>query len=314
MAKKWSEIESISAATDTHEFVVIKSGFSKRISKQNFLKELVAKNTSQDGLISGLSSSVSANANNISLNAGKVSILESKNNFTSEFAASNPDVLTTVGHYTNTHASLPFGLEGAVINVIEDSFTNKLWQFLTPTEDEISEGYRIQDTTIGTWLAWVETNPQHDPEFLGTSLATTQEPATTNTPIQIEFGVAQVGNHNHADLAIDGTVTFNDAGKYRIALNAHFGRSGSSGVSLLFGRFLYNGVPYGSTIHALMDDDDVLNPYSSTFTILAETGSTLSLEIYRDSGGNNSGGLFSAQPALSGWALSPTASISVTKV
>jgi len=72
MPKKWSEIDSISTATDTHEFVVIQGGFSKRISKQNFLQELVAKNTAQDDIVSGLSSSVSANTNNISILTPKV--------------------------------------------------------------------------------------------------------------------------------------------------------------------------------------------------------------------------------------------------
>ena len=77
MAKKWSEIDSISTATDTHEFVVIKDGFSKRISKQNFLQELVAKNTSQDSTVSGLSSSVSTNTNSINILTPKVAQNES---------------------------------------------------------------------------------------------------------------------------------------------------------------------------------------------------------------------------------------------
>ena len=314
MPKKWSEVGSISTANDTHEFIIIEGGFSNRISKLNFLKELVAKNVSQDDTVTLLTSNVSTNTNNITINSGKITALEDKSVFTSEFTATDPDTLTTEGSYVNTHINLPFDLENAVISVIVDKFTGKLWQFVKPIEDELAEGYRIQDTTVGTWLAWEETNPKLPSEFIGISLATSQQPATTDTAIQVEFGVAQTGTHGHADLAVDGTVTFNRAGKYRLSFNAHFGRLGSVGSSLLFGRFLHNGVQYGSTMHAKLDDSDVLRPYSNTFSIVVQAGDILTMEIYRDSGGSDSGGLFSSQPALTGGNLSPSASLSVTKV
>ena len=44
MGKKWSEIDSISEATGTHEFLVFKEGESNRISKEDFLKEISALN------------------------------------------------------------------------------------------------------------------------------------------------------------------------------------------------------------------------------------------------------------------------------
>lgn len=79
--------------------------------------------------------------------------------FTTEFILTNPDVLTSNGNFICTHVNLPFNMTQALIHVLTDPQTNKLWQFAEGVQvDPEGIGYRIQDTTIGTWTSWTKTN------------------------------------------------------------------------------------------------------------------------------------------------------------
>lgn len=145
----------------------------------------------------------------------------------------------------------------------------------------------------------------------GASTATTQEPTAVDTELQVEFGPAQT--FTDVSLAVDGTITFNTAGKYEVDFTAHYGRLGSTGVSLLLYRMLLDDVQYGVTMQSKVDNANVLMPYAQSFDIEVTAGQTLKMQIMRDSTGDNSGGLFAVSPTKVGWADAPTASVQVTK-
>jgi len=151
------------------------------------------------------------------------------------------------------------------------------------------------------------------PEFIGNSLATSQGPSTTDTPYQLEFGALQ--DSTHASLGVDGTMTFHTVGKYKVVLHAHFGRNSGTGQSLIFGRFMLEGVQVGHTVHASIADADVILPFTGSFEMQTSgVDDTMVFEMIRDSAGDNSGAVYYGNPTLAGWDNSPCATISITKI
>lgn len=147
--------------------------------------------------------------------------------------------------------------------------------------------------------------------IVGNSAATTQAPSATNTPIKVEFGSAQtVGN---VALAADGTLTINETGEYIIVANFNYGRGALTGVSRIVTRAVIDGSQADpSHLNTLADATafghrTIVRPHS------VAGSSTLYFQLYRDSSGNNEGGLYSLTPAVAGWSVVPTASISVYK-
>ena len=57
----------------------------------------------------------------------------------------------------------------------------------------------------------------------------------------------------------------------------------------------------------------ILVPWSSAIQFTAATNDVLTIEVMRDSVGDNSGGLFAIDPTLAGWANAPCASIQIYK-
>lgn len=145
----------------------------------------------------------------------------------------------------------------------------------------------------------------------GASTAATQQPAAVNTPLQIEYGVAQ--STTDADLSNLGLVTFNTAGQYAITLFTRFGRTTAVGTAIIFNRILRNGVQTLNSNSISMLDDAATIPFSATVLVDVAAGDTFSQEIYRDSAGVNNGGLFMTTPALAGWLSSPSATIVISK-
>lgn len=143
------------------------------------------------------------------------------------------------------------------------------------------------------------------------STAATQQPTVVDTALQIEFGIAQVTTD--IDLSVAGALTFKTAGKYIISPFFQYGRVGASGTSTLFNRILVNGVQLGSSLGANIDNANTLVPWSSSIQFTANTNDVVTIEIIRDSTGNNSGGLFSSTPTAVGWSLAPCAAIQIYK-
>lgn len=167
-------------------------------------------------------------------------------------------------------------------------------------------------TSSNNW-AWTLFRDLAQPTAIlqSSSVAATQEPVTTDTPIQIEFGPAI--DTTDASLAADGTVTINEDNIYIFKIILHFGRSGSPGTSELRFRALLNDLPVGHTEAIKLTDSDFVGRVFDYGELFLPAGTTLKYKMYRDSSGHDSGGLFQSLCTLAGWNDSPTATVIIQK-
>jgi hypothetical protein len=142
------------------------------------------------------------------------------------------------------------------------------------------------------------------------STAASQEPGGTDSPIVIEFGVAQ--SEPDVDLSAGGLVTFNTAGTYRITLMTHYGRTGAGGVAILFLRGRLNGAQYMPSESVQVDNSQIVIPSVVSFDLVVNAADTFDMQIYRDSAGTNAGGLFKTSSTL-GWDDAPSAFMAIRK-
>lgn len=142
--------------------------------------------------------------------------------------------------------------------------------------------------------------------------ATNQLPAGLGVAnaIKIKFGAGVAT----ADVTVDalGNVTFNNAGTYIINFIAHFGRSGSTGASLLAFRMLLNGVQVNKPQVSKIDNADVLHAWSSSHVVIAGVNDVLHGELMRVDGYDNSGGLYATD--IGAWGVSSSAELHIHKV
>jgi hypothetical protein len=136
-----------------------------------------------------------------------------------------------------------------------------------------------------------------------------QEPLALDTPIQISFGPTQPPLLDAA-----GSFTAADNGQYEFSFTFQYGRAGSGGVSWLFFRLLKNGTQIGTTPFVKLENLNADFPAEFNNTLDLLVGDVISLELLRDSRGNNSGGLLTETPLLIGWNPSPSASLSVKRM
>src|SRR3546814_9487377 len=71
------------------------------------------------------------------------------------------------------------------------------------------------------------------------SSASTQNPSTVNTPLDIEFGAAQ--SLTNVSIASTGVVTFLTAGQYLLEVSLRLSRTAATGAAIIYTRALYNG-------------------------------------------------------------------------
>lgn len=172
------------------------------------------------------------------------------------------------------------------------------------------EAFRVYDITTGvTGGILVEAQLIN-----GFSVAASQQPSALNTPLQIEFGAAQNTPSDPVSLSATGQITFHQAGQYRINYGSHFGRTGASGVSILFTRTKVNGVVIGQSRFARLSDTDQLLPFATRFVYNASAGDVMTIELVRDSAGANFGGFFQGVPTLAGSPTAPSASIVIGRL
>lgn len=182
-------------------------------------------------------------------------------------------------------------------------------------------------TSIGTNTADIATNTTaisglntrvtslengHAIKLVGSSTASSQQPLTTDSPLQVEYGIEQVTAD--VTLSSNGSVTFHTAGKYLFEIKMQYGRTGSVGVSHMVFRWKRNGVQEGQTLATKLDNADVLVPWASTDIIDVNQGDVFTSEIMRDSAGDDSGGLFAYSTTLAGWNNAPCATLILHKV
>lgn len=167
----------------------------------------------------------------------------------------------------------------------------------------------------GSWEEIQLTPPDLQIERLLDALSTagSQQPAGTDTPLQIEFGGAQLTPSDPVSLSSTGVLSINQAGTYRIKLSVAAGRTGGAGVSNLYFRALINGIQAGQSVHLKVDSSDIYVPYSDEAWLTVPAGVQITYEVIRDSTGNNSGGLFQSTPTAPGWASNPSAALRVER-
>jgi len=139
-----------------------------------------------------------------------------------------------------------------------------------------------------------------------------QTPVALNTPIQVSFGAAQT--LPAMTLSALGSITILEAGAYSIVLNATYGRTSSTGIAILFGRFEKNGVMLGQPIAMKSDAAQMTLPYTQTGIGTFAVNDVITFNIYRDSAGLNEGGLYPIASTLAGWTTAPSAQIQVYRV
>ena len=144
------------------------------------------------------------------------------------------------------------------------------------------------------------------------STATTQAPVSVDSPIQVEYGIAQATAD--VSMAADGALTFNTSGNYQINIDAHYGRTDATGTSVLLFRVLKNNVNMGDSLAAKISSSTTLVPWSRTMLIAATAGDVITTQLMRDSAGDNSGGLSKVSPTLAGWNAAPCISMQIYKV
>lgn len=226
---------------------------------------------------------------------------------------------------------VPFinGATGAAVRTALNTFNTNILSDMVTTEGRVTAVEAIngtQTTNITTNAANIATNvsdiasvatrvtaleASHELLLIASSVASVQQPSTTDTPLQIEFGPLQTTTD--IDISAAGAITFKTAGKYIISPFFQYGRTGAAGTSVLLNRYLRNGVQEGDSLAAKIDNSDTLVPWSSSIQFTASINDVLTIEVMRDSTGDNSGGLFALNPTLAGWANAPCASIQIYK-
>ena len=149
-------------------------------------------------------------------------------------------------------------------------------------------------------------------EVLRAFSMSSQNPSGTDNPLKIEFGAAQGSGSDPVQLSSSGDITINEDRQYDFKATFQYARTAAGGVSFLFSRVLLNGVQQGNSILVKLDNANVNMPAQIEFTGDLVATDVVTFEIFRDSQGNNSGGLFTDTPTLS-WNDSPSATIVVTR-
>ena len=134
------------------------------------------------------------------------------------------------------------------------------------------------------------------------SLATSQEPTGLGiaNAIKLEFGAAQFTGGDPVMIDVNGQVTFNDTGLYRVKSIFQFGRTGASGTSEVLFRLLVDGVQLGRSVGVKLGNSDDLDYIDIDNWFNVPAGTTLDTEIMRDNVGNDSGGVFKTTPTDEG--------------
>jgi hypothetical protein len=214
----------------------------------------------------------------------------------------------------NTGTLLEAKVSGDVINVQAGSLiANTLYDMgagttLNVFANEVSGAVIADPTaTVNSTISGVSnfnstTDIVIDRVLEAVSLASVQEPSGLGiaNAIQIEFGVAQFTASDPVMIDVNGTVTFNDAGLYRIKSVFQFGRSGASGTSELLFRLVIDGAQSGRSVGVKLGNSDVLQYIDIDNWFNVPAGTVMDTEIMRDNSGSNSGGIFKTSPTNEG--------------
>lgn len=139
---------------------------------------------------------------------------------------------------------------------------------------------------------------------------TQQDPTTTDTPLQIKFGTAQVS----LGLAADGTITIPEKNQYFFKFELQIGRAGIGGIAFVFFRVLVDGSAVTESEFWKLDganDDLAIKILVDAMEL--DAGQEVTLEMIRDSIGMDDGSLMVNTPVLGSWTPSRSAVVTMTR-
>lgn len=137
-----------------------------------------------------------------------------------------------------------------------------------------------------------------------------QIPAGLGVTLQVSYGPPQA----NATVSLDanGTLTFLEDGAYLVITNLYFVRTTTPGVSIMFLRFLLDGVQSGNPVAIEMTENGTSQFQQFLLAGQVTAGTELSVEVIRDSAENNDGQL-EAFTSTDGWGNAPSSIIRVLK-
>lgn len=138
-----------------------------------------------------------------------------------------------------------------------------------------------------------------------------QVPSANDVEMDVSFGSSQ--DEEHVALDSSGTITIKTDGFYEFKFNFTFGRSGNSGTSNIFVRFLIDDNQVGFTEAIKLEGDGGV--ISSQFDLQRpmSAGNTCKVQLIRDSTSSADGGLV-AITSPTGWVDVPSACVRVNRV
>ena len=195
----------------------------------------------------------------------------------------------------------PKGVSVAAANLVylSDGASSGSWQAakLAGQAGAPNNTFPLSDGAGG--VTWVSARPEAAQILVATSYSD-QVPTGLDLPLQVEFGPEQITGV--LDIDALGNITCLEAGNFLVGLAIRPDRTSSTGVATLHLRALRDGLQEGQTQAFGMATENASSPYSATFFTSLEVGEVLTLEIYRDGGGANDGGLYTLVPSIVGWA------------
>ena len=218
-------------------------------------------------------------------------------------------------HNTLTGASLhePKGAAAASIGqvYIADGAGSGAWSevALDGQGSALVDTFPMSDGLGG--ITWESNKVLTDP-LLVRDDTTAQNPSAVDTPLQVTFGAAH--NTTEFDISGAGAITCNVTGSYELKFNYRFARTSGTGTAILVLRYLLNGVSAGAPITCELTGAGDVIPYSATIFAQVSVADVLTVEILRDSSGNNDGGLAPFTPALAGWGVVGSAQLTINKM
>ena len=204
-------------------------------------------------------------------------------------------------------SSLRLGLKSQAIQFSIDLHDFYTQDFKNKVGGFIESGFRGSTSSIASTNTFVR---GFQSIMMGVSTAVTQYPIALDTPLQIEFGVAQTSEY--CNLNADGSIEALKDGKLFMDLRLQFGRTTNSGEVDCYFNVLINGTPVAHSKYVEIDGLRDCLPIAECLDIQLSQGDTVTFEITRDSVGANDGGLRMFVPQLAGRPPAPTASIEIS--
>ena len=165
----------------------------------------------------------------------------------------------------------------------------------------------------------IESNMIIERVYDGVSSLTAQEPSGIDIPIFIQFGAVQGTPSDPVQTLAQGGDTeasilrINQAGTYRIKIQAAIGRTGSANTSIINLRALINGTQAGRSVQLKFSSATTTSDFIDEAWLTLPAGVDITYQLIRDTASHDSGGLLSGTVGNAGWNASTSAALRVER-